>query len=142
MNKTQTPAVESGSGVCLCGCGDIVGKTGKSLYKPGHDARHVGNIAREVAESGDDARIGTLPTPALRNKAENMVLRLRAKVQAQADRDAAKLAKRLNSGKGGQQAEDIEPVKVGRWEYPARKVGEQVFRNAKRDGSGSWIPLS
>lgn len=65
---------------------------GKSLYRPGHDARHTGQVARYVAESGDETRIQILPTDALRTKAENMVLRLGTKAQVQADRAEAKLA--------------------------------------------------
>ena len=32
-------------------------------------------------------------------------------------------------------------VKVGRWNYPAKNMGGQFFRNEKRDGSGEWLPL-
>jgi hypothetical protein len=137
MNKTQntTPETVTGSGVCKCGtCGEIVGSMGKSLYRPGHDARHAGNIARYVAETGDDTKINDLPTDALRNKAENMVTRLRAKAQVKADRDAAKANKTAKWTEG-------EPVKVGRWTYPTRTNGKTTQRNENRDGSGSWIAL-
>ncbi|MDP9936668.1 hypothetical protein J2T11_003036 [Paenarthrobacter nicotinovorans] len=81
---------------------------GKSLYRPGRDARHAGNIARYIAETGDDPKISDVPTEALRNKAENMVTPLRVKAQVKADRDAAKANKTAKSTEG-------EPVKVGRW---------------------------
>lgn len=33
-------------------------------------------------------------------------------------------------------------VKVGRWEYPAERfAGGTVMRNAKRDGSGTWVEV-
>lgn len=75
---------------CICGCGAKVGK--KSFYKPGHDARHAGNVARAIAErvaSGaarDDAmaQLNELPSTKLRNKAEDM-----------ADRIVGKAAKRV-----------------------------------------------
>ena len=34
-------------------------------------------------------------------------------------------------------------VKVGRWEYPARKLDSGIIeRNTKRDGSGEWVIAS
>lgn len=138
--KTQTPAeteLATGSGNCNCGCGELVGKMGKSLYRPGHDARHAGQVARYVAETGDDAQIQTLPTEALRTKAENMVLRLRTKAQAQADRDAAKANKPAKASKWA----EAEPVKKGRWTYPTRTNGKVTQINDRRDGLGNWAAL-
>ena len=74
MTKTQTtttPATTKahGSGNCLCGCGELVQTMGRSLYRPGHDARHAGNLGRLAAETGDDSVLDVLPTPALKAKA-------------------------------------------------------------------------
>jgi hypothetical protein len=143
MTETQTPTatIENGSGNCLCGCGQIVGKMGKSFYKPGHDARHAGQVARLVAETGDDSAIAShLPTEALQRKAENMVLRLRVKAQEKSDRDAAKAA-----GKPAKVAAVWEAdgtVKIGRWVYEAQK---DQFGNRRRNentkGTGAWVAL-
>ncbi|AOZ65092.1 hypothetical protein KDJ05_gp56 [Arthrobacter phage Oxynfrius] len=50
----EAPAVEvpkspEGDG-CKCGCGTQV--TGKSAYRPGHDAKHVSRLVRETREAG------------------------------------------------------------------------------------------
>jgi len=70
------------TGKCLCGCGEAVAK---SNYRPGHDARHAGNVGRQVAEDvinttkkgavphadleTDADRFADLPTDALKAKA-------------------------------------------------------------------------
>jgi hypothetical protein len=157
MTKTQTTATKTtanthGSGNCLCGCGDLVLTMGRSLYKPGHDARHAGNLGRLVAESGDDSLLASLPTPALRAKAETVANNARAKAQAKADRDAARAAQKTAKAQAAtSQADDededllpISEIKVGRWTYPVRRDPEdreQLQRNERRDGSGNWIAL-
>lgn len=35
--------------------------------------------------------------------------------------------------------EDAGTVKVGRWEYPARKLDGELQRNTRRNGEGDWI---
>lgn len=73
------------TGKCLCGCGE---NTAKSNYRPGHDARHAGNIAREIAANyatpGFDRRtlLAALPSDALKAKAEAMAERLTTKAEA------------------------------------------------------------
>lgn len=136
MTKTQTPETSTGSGHCLCGCGDIVRSMGKSVYRPGHDARHAGQVARYVAESGDDGAVAALPTDALRSKAENMVLRLRTKAQAQADLEAARASRPAKAAKW-----TYGEAKKGRWTYPTRTNGRVTEINDKRDGSGNWAEL-
>lgn len=60
---------------CWCGCGATVGP--RAFYRPGHDSRHVGIVAREVAASDEFASItDQLPTKALQLKAWNMAYRL------------------------------------------------------------------
>lgn len=53
---------------CLCGCGELV-RTAKALYRPGHDSRHVGLVARRVVLSGDKDALNELPSEALRARA-------------------------------------------------------------------------
>lgn len=63
------------SSFCWCGCGATV--PAKSFYRPGHDSRHVGQVAREVAESDAFESITDhLPTKALQLKAWNMAYKL------------------------------------------------------------------
>lgn len=65
--KTQTsrkaPASKAGSAAksggkkkgtakeCACGCGEM---TGGGTFRPGHDARHKGNLLRRIDEGGED----------------------------------------------------------------------------------------
>lgn len=73
---------------CRCGCGEQVqGK--RSEYRPGHDARHAGRVAREVAAAVLEGREATetlmdLPTANLIHKADEMSKRIVAKAQAKA----------------------------------------------------------
>lgn len=61
--------------LCWCGCGEQTGP--RSFYRPGHDSRHVGMVARKVAEQDEFASItDELPTKALQLKAWNMAYRL------------------------------------------------------------------
>lgn len=60
---------------CWCGCGEDTSE--KAYYRPGHDSRHVGIVAREVAASDEFNTITEqLPTKALQLKAWNMAYRL------------------------------------------------------------------
>lgn len=113
---------------CLCGCGEVVG--GKANYRPGHDARHAGQVARRAADDLDNAAqyLKELPSPALRHK-------------------ALKQAERLALGRSGPTKARGTPgrVKIGRWDYPARwadDTSNRIERNTKRDGSGAWVPYS
>lgn len=38
---------------CACGCGDM---TGGGTFRPGHDARHKGNLLRRIDEGGEDGQ--------------------------------------------------------------------------------------
>jgi hypothetical protein len=57
---------------CHCGCGETanIGRT----YRPGHDARHAGQVARRVVANvpGADAELAALP-PKLQEKAARFV---------------------------------------------------------------------
>lgn len=119
---TRTTATLS---LCGCGCGNPV-KSAKSIYCPGHDARHAGLAAREALATGVVGPILNLPTGALQAKAYAMVERLQAK--------AAKPARQSMVTTG--------TVKVGRWTYPARQsLDGTIVRNTKRDGSGEWVGI-
>lgn len=76
--------------------------TGK--YRPGLDARHAGDVARLVMETGKTSHLSTLPTEALKTKAMNLVnlwtakaeakaAAAKAREQAKANKEAAKSAK-------------------------------------------------
>lgn len=55
---------------CRCGCGESVGKRAK--YRPGHDARHAGQVARAAAAKPDwdnDIHYEALGSAALMAKA-------------------------------------------------------------------------
>lgn len=115
---------------CGCGCGKGVAK-GRT-YLPGHDARHASAVARTIAAdpSQGGRLLALLPSPALREKARAQAARITGQVEK------------------GNQPVSPKPVwvadgvvKVGRWEYPARKRGVQVQRNTKRDGSGEWVAV-
>lgn len=83
------PVSKSGSVTdCLCRCGDKV--AGKANYKPGHDARHAGQVAREIASNystkGFDRKkiLATLPSDKLKVKAEAIADRLVSKIETKA----------------------------------------------------------
>lgn len=120
--------------LCMCGC-EFPVTNRKRNYKPGHDARHAGRIAREVAAGGLRSLIGELPTQPLRNKAEAMADRLIAKAGGKStpvpgedpashqpsDVPLAEIVAKVSK-------EFIKPVefisgevKIGRWKYPAEK---------------------
>lgn len=72
--KSKPDSVTADGSPCLCGCGEATGK--KSNYRPGHDARHAGNVGRaiaaEYATPGFDRRelLAVLPSDSLKAKAE------------------------------------------------------------------------
>lgn len=80
----SAPVAKLGSGNCRCGCGE---NTVKGLYRPGHDARHAGAVARDLAASAVEGYERTtadsdLGSDALRAKAYKMAERLTAKAAA------------------------------------------------------------
>jgi len=120
---------------CTCGCGENV--AGKSLYRPGHDARHAGQIAREVAadllnDAAYDHRMAleVLPTSALRMKA-----------LAHAERIVAKATKKVKAQPEAQPEPEPQVftgnVKIGRWVYSVRSHGG----DPEYLKQGGWLPL-
>lgn len=71
MNTKATAAP-----ACTCGCGEQISPT--ATYRPGHDARHAGAVARAIAADPKQAKtfLLALPSPALRAKAQRAADRL------------------------------------------------------------------
>lgn len=158
--KNEAPATR----LCLCGCGSALnGK--KSQYRPGHDARHAGNIARILVEMRNEgkpadqlnAMVERLGSTTLQTKALGMAHRLEqkairkddAKLPADRKPKASKSAADVVAAEEAAHAEsqitaDGDSIKIGRWEYPtASKPGsDRVYRNTKRDGSGEWVEVA
>lgn len=125
--NTETPQFP----LCKCGCGKRTRFT-SSNYLPGHDAKHKGQIAREIIATGDKGLINQLPSPALQEQAKELVAKWVAKGKAPG---GPKLAKKSEA--------PVQPkakleVKIGRWTYPVKKHAGSYLRNDKRDGSGAW----
>ncbi len=122
---------------CGCNCGAPV--SGKATYRPGHDARHAGQVARDAVASfragdgavdSDEFYMELTGRPALIAKARKMALGLVAK------EDGKKAAR---TGRKTEAQAKTGTVKVGRWEYPVRMtLAGKAQRNTKRDGSGDW----
>lgn len=70
---------------CRCGCGQPVGLG--ATYHPGHDARHAAAVGRALVAAGhaDPDLLSTLPSPALRAKAEAMLTRRRTSAPQEAE---------------------------------------------------------
>jgi hypothetical protein len=89
--KSTPKAVKNPTGKCRCGCDENVAK---SNYRPGHDARHAGQVARAIAENGGDwVLLDALPSEALRQKARDMAGRLLAKAAAKTKTDTPPIVK-------------------------------------------------
>lgn len=105
---------------CNCGCGEATSSS-KTAYKPGHDARHAGQVARAMAAAkinGDatySPALDTLPSPKLRAKAEAMAKRIVQQVSEKASKAARKPAPKAPKGaadKADQKAADTLAAKV------------------------------
>lgn len=145
--EATKPAKAVTTRYCNCGCGEATSSS-KTNYKPGHDARHVGIVARDIASSAQPffERVTSdedLPSEKLRAKAHAMAERLLAKAtktpqdrKPQSEGKAKKADKKATAALVAQEeiahaAEEAskvpEPmwnddvtVRVGRWDYPAR----------------------
>lgn len=69
-------------------------ETGK--YRPGMDARHAGDVARKVMETGKTSHLKELPSEALRAKASRLVEIWTEKAEAKAIREAARAEAKAN----------------------------------------------
>lgn len=101
---------------CRCGCNAEL--TGKSLYRPGHDARHAGQVGRALAAKEiTEAQAADLLTPKLLAKALRMATK------------PVKSPKNIKPPKSAPtpKFDRIEgKVKIGRWYYPAVKQNGYV----------------
>ena len=151
--KTQT-ATKSYS-PCYCGCGFVAGS--KSLYKQGHDAKHVSVLLSYVTvgtHTLDEAK-AQLPSTALQVKLHNALAR-RNRKQAKTANKAPKgkqqcdrcgawvkegmlvhddLAEEAICDQCVANAIDPTEVKVGRWWYPIVNQTTAQITYTKRDGS-------
>lgn len=117
---TETATNPAGLPSCLCGCGGVTNRNRN--YRPGHDARHAGNVGRAVAAAAPADRkalLDALPTDALKAK-------------------ALKVAEK--PAKGSRKASQPQPVrgqvKSGRWSYKAQREADgTVVYNDKKGAS-------
>ena len=121
---------------CACGCEQEV-RSEKAVFLLGHDAKLVSRLANMMKiafGSGDDAAVY-----GLEQKAKYFSPALQGKIaKAFANAKGNTLAK-AKARQKAMNAVLFQTVKVGRWEYPAKHVDGEWFRNAKRDGTGEWI---
>lgn len=128
--STNTEAPATTPTQCRCGCNEQV--PAKSFYRPGHDARHAGQVGRRIAANyatkGYDRRVDleALPSERLRAKAEGIAEkateRAEAKLQREAEREQRKAAKSsptVDAGNDGTEETEHGTVKVGKNEYAA-----------------------
>lgn len=123
---------------CNCGCGEQVG--GKSFYKPGHDARHAGNIGRLVASTGDKKHLQDLPSPALVAKAEKIAANVNAKADAKrkAEHEKAEAkAQKARDKANATPSPEVEHghVKVGKGRFEAVRHPDGSVEYRSTDGS-------
>lgn len=124
-----TKANPAGLPLCLCGCGT----PGKSNYRPGHDARHAGNVAREVL-AGKIAVTGIL---AAVHGSQALAQKVAAQVQRGNNKVAnATSAKSRSSRTRHSLIGQAAWVKVGRWTYDGEVTSVTV------DGKGKETPKS
>ena len=132
--KTQTKSFAP----CHCGCG-LVASSG-SLYKPGHDAKHVSVLISYIAAgitTVDQAK-AQLPTGALRVKLHNALARKARLAEAKAAKQAAKQAANA-AAEAAAEAETSWEIKVGRWWYPvteAANLHDDIFAVVYVDKQG------
>lgn len=128
MRKTATatkPAKTETYHDCYCGCGEQV--PSKSFYRPGHDARHAGQVGKEIArrytEEGFDRRelLADLPSERLTAKAEAIAEKAieRAEAKEARKRTKADKAAEVDAGDDGTANTEQGTVKVGKNEYAA-----------------------
>lgn len=119
MTKTADTTVHD----CYCGCGEKV--PGKSFYRPGHDARHAGNLGRHVAATQTDVtntdHYSDLPSERLVAKSMGIAVKALEKATAKAAKAEAKATKAgtVDANDDGTEAKEHGTVKVGKTEFAA-----------------------
>lgn len=121
---------------CTCGCGEAT-SSAKTMYKPGHDARHAGNVARAMAADYNDAgnadKLEALPTANLQHKAKMMAARLVSKEAAKLERAAGRKTPAKVQDKpakpAGKIAEVVAAEEAAHAEETATEVPEPMFED-------------
>lgn len=143
--KASTPKAPARKDVgvhdCYCGCGEQVG--GKSFYKPGHDARHAGQIGRLVASTGNKKHLDDLPSEALVNKAKGIAAKALEKADKKRAAESAKQQAKIDKANATQNKADdaaLGTVKVGKNTFEARAFEGGRVEYKKADGT--WVDAS
>ncbi|ALY09459.1 hypothetical protein FDH59_gp56 [Arthrobacter phage Joann] len=139
MTETQnTTAKAVTTRHCTCGCGEAT-SSAKTMYKPGHDARHAGNVARDLAKYLMDGGEGTghnmldeLPTANLQHKAKSMAARLVEKEAKKAERAASRKPSDKPAKPAAKIAEVVAAEEAAHAEEEAAKVPEPMFDEADK----------
>lgn len=132
---------------CNCGCGQPVAKIG-STYKPGHDARHISQLLQHYAscEKGDrqhEAIMDTLQGMSNALEAKFWAAVDRRRIQAEMRAAGATTRSANKMAKASKKTRTYGSIKVGRWEYPTVTESDgSIYRNMKRDGSGTWVGVA
>jgi hypothetical protein len=167
--NTKSSTTINGFRVCLCGCQENV--AGKAVYRPGHDARHVSitfKFLYEVALEANDVNNQKESQASVLALFEQLgSVKLMQKLGRMVDNDKQGLYNAFgdagvyvpysdNPSLGNAEqiyndlfevvqvlpaVEEPETIKIGRWTYPLRRDNVGVWRNAKTDGSGDWVPV-
>ncbi|AZF97690.1 hypothetical protein SEA_CALLIEOMALLEY_54 [Arthrobacter phage CallieOMalley] len=134
MTETQTTAKANTTTTrqCNCGCGEATSSS-KTMYKPGHDARHAGNVARAMAEdyndAGNEEKLEALPSANLKHKARMMAARLVEKAAKKADRTAARKPSDKPAPASKKIAEVVAAEEAAHAEETATEVPEPMFED-------------
>lgn len=114
-SRSSLKSEQAGPHECRCGCGEVI--TTRSVYRPGHDARHAGQVGRQVAaimegghDEGDQVEINRLYSTLGSDKLRTKALRIADKAN-QKNLKAAKPEPQIVEG----------IAKVGKNEVPARR---------------------
>ncbi len=154
--KTQTPETNAATAKCACKCGATNNKG--RIFRPGHDARMVSLLVRDVTSGALSYTKAALDLDLTKTTDhQSMIDEVVATVEdrfstALADKTAgalhrawaisSKTSKAKPAPKAAKEIEKVletKPVKIGRWTYPTRVVDGVVFRNTKTNGSAEWV---
>ncbi|ALY08837.1 hypothetical protein DRROBERT_51 [Arthrobacter phage DrRobert] len=128
MTETQTTTTRH----CNCGCGEATSSS-KTMYKPGHDARHAGNVARAMAadynDAGNDEKLEALPSANLKHKARMMAARLVEKAAKKAAGRTATKTQDKPAKASKKVAEVVAAEEAAHAEETATEVPEPMFED-------------
>lgn len=127
----------AGLPLCLCGCGIM----GKSDYRPGHDARHAGEVARAILGGADRKAALANLSPALAAKALAQVERGNAKVTQDKRNHAASSTTADRKRRPRLVGRPIK-VKVGRWIYDGEVSSVTVGPDGNENANSEVVALT